>query len=101
MISPSDSQVAARAAEYVRLHPGCIQSNVIEHIMRGRSYGWATRRAHGAVATGGVVARRADAWLRPGARCAIGTGGSVPRRNGNLLSLYPPGPGWQEAGRDG
>jgi hypothetical protein len=79
MISPSDSQVAARAAEYVRLHPGCIQSNVIEHIMRGRSYGWARRRVHWAIDAGLIVARR----------------------DGNLLYLYPPGPGGQEAGRDG
>jgi hypothetical protein len=61
------------------LHPGCIQSNVIEHIMRGRSYGWARRRVHWAIDTGLIVARR----------------------DGNLLYLYPPGPGGQEAGRDG
>ena len=79
MISPSDSQVAARAAEYVRLHPGCIQSNVIEHIMSGRSYGWARRHVHWAIDAGLIVARR----------------------DGNLLYLYPPDPGGQEAGRDG
>ena len=79
MVSPSDSQVAARAAEYVRLHPGGIQSNVIEHIVSGRSYGWARRRVHRAIDAGLIVARR----------------------DGNLLYLYPPGPGGQEAGRDG
>jgi len=29
------------AADYVRRHPGCIQSNVIEAIMEGHSYGFA------------------------------------------------------------
>jgi hypothetical protein len=42
----TDRETVARAAEYVRQHPGCIQSNVIEHIMSGRSYGWARRRVH-------------------------------------------------------
>jgi hypothetical protein len=78
MISPSDSQVATRAAEYVRQHADCIQSNVIEHIMSGRSYGWARRRGHWAIDTGLIVARR----------------------DGNLLYLYPPDPGGREAGRD-
>ena len=79
MISSGNSQVAARVAEYVRQYPGCIQSNVIEHIMSGRSYGWARRRVHWAIDAGLIVARR----------------------DGNLLYLYPPGPGGQGASRDG
>jgi hypothetical protein len=79
MISPSDAQVAARAAEYVRQHRGYIQSNIIGHIMSGRSYGGARRRVHWAIDAGLIAARR----------------------DGNLLYLYPPDPGGQEAGRDG
>jgi hypothetical protein len=77
MASLSDAQVVIRVAEYVRQHPGCIQSNVIEHIMSGRSYGWARRRVHQAIDAGLITARR----------------------DGNLLCLYPPGPGGAGDGR--
>ncbi len=65
----TDQEAVAKAAEYVQQHPGCIQSNVIEHIMSGRSYGWARRRVHWAI----------DARL------------IVARRDGNVLYMYPPG----------
>ena len=71
MISPGDSQVTARAVGYVRQHADCIQSNVIEHVMSGRFYGWARRRVHWAINAGLIAARRDE----------------------NLLCLYPPGPG--------
>lgn len=64
----TDRETCAGAAEYVRRNPGCIQSNVIEHIMSGRSYGWARRRVHWAIDAGLITARR----------------------DGNLLYLYPP-----------
>lgn len=56
------------AADYVRRHPGCIQSNVIEAIMEGRSYGYARRRVQTALQAGYIVGRR----------------------DGNHLYLYPP-----------
>jgi hypothetical protein len=55
---------ARAAAEYVRQHPGCIQSNVIEHIMGGRSYGWAYRRVKQAIDAGLIKARREGTELR-------------------------------------
>ena len=64
----SDPEVQA-AAEYVQEHPGRIQSNTIEHIMGGRSYGYARRRVKQAIEAGLIV----------------------PRKKGNQLYLYPPG----------
>jgi len=57
------------AAAYVRDHPGCIQSNVIEHTMKGRSFGYARTRIKAAVKAGMIVERRQR----------------------NRLYLYPPG----------
>jgi hypothetical protein len=57
------------AADYVRRHPGCIQSNVIEQTMAGRSFGYARRRIKSAVTAGMIVER----W------------------QGNRLHMYPPG----------
>jgi len=57
-----------KAADYVREHPGCIQSNVIEHIMSGRSFGYARARVVSAIDAGLIVAHR----------------------EGNRLHLYPP-----------
>ena len=59
-----DWAARARAADYVRPNPGCIQSNVTEHIMCGRSYGWARRihwadaRSHGFRGGKSLVDRR-------------------------------------------
>jgi len=77
MTYPNDSKVIARAAEYVRQHPGCIQSNAIEHIMSGHSYRWARGRVKRAIDARQIVARR----------------------DGTVLDLYPPGPAGQESGR--
>lgn len=57
------------AAAYVRDHPGCIQSNVIEHTMNGRSFGYARDRIKATVKAGMIVERRQR----------------------NRLYLYPPG----------
>lgn len=60
----------ARAADYVRQHPGRIQSNVIQHIMGSRSYGWAQRRVKQAIDAGLIVARRDGNRLYPPGTCA-------------------------------
>jgi len=66
--SNEDQAAVQNAAAYVRDHPGRIQSNTIEHIMGGRSYGWARDRVKRAVQAGLIIERR----------------------RGNRLFLYPP-----------